>query len=379
MALSCNPARAHRILAAAPAAAAPADRRESKALPSHLMHDISQFSIEGFAKKYFSTHKKGLLFKKRVPMEQMLVHSKDPINQPLMMLNKSLHKEAIRAFKLLQRVMGDRSGGGGGGSGNDDLQDILNNGINYGELRDEIYCQVCWQLTQNPRIDSVHKGWECMAALVMTFPPSKNFELYLQEVMQAPLTAAAESDVADPRVKLYAQHCLTRLERIFKKGPRGKVPSIAEIERAREAPLKPSVFGESLLEIMRQQRLTDPPSEVPRIIQFLSQAILQLNGQQTEGIFRVPGDADQVTDLRVRLERGQYDVSGIHDASVPASLLKAWLRDLSGPLIPPELYDYCVKNSENAERAMGVLDRVPVEHRNVIEYLIGFLQISSRS
>jgi hypothetical protein len=42
------------------------------------------------------------------------------------------------------------------------------------------------------------------------------------------------------------------------------------------------------------------------------------------GIFRVPGDADAVTDLRLRLEKNNYDLSGIADASVPASLLKLW-------------------------------------------------------
>lgn len=75
------------------------------------------------------------------------------------------------------------------------------------------------------------------------------------------------------------------------------------------------------MEIMRQHRLVDSASEVPRIMNFLAQGILKLNGQQTEGIFRVPGDADQVTGLHVRIEKKQYDMSGIHDASVPASLL----------------------------------------------------------
>lgn len=67
-----------------------------------------------------------------------------------------------------------------------------------------------------------------------------------------------------------------------------------------------------------------PNLPVPRIMVFLAEAILQLNGCSTEGIFRVPGDSDAVTDLRVRLEKNNYDLSGITDASVPASLLKFW-------------------------------------------------------
>jgi hypothetical protein len=37
--------------------------------------------------------------------------------------------------------------------------------------------------------------------------------------------------------------------------------------------------------------------KIPRIVPFLADAVHQMNGQQSEGIFRVPGDADDVTDL----------------------------------------------------------------------------------
>ena len=126
--------------------------QEKKALPGQLMKDIGQFKIEGFAKKYFNTHKQGLLFKKKVPVEQMLIFTKDALSLPLMQVGKHLHKEAIARFRTLQKVMGDRQGSGPGGVGtNEDVQEILNAGINHGELRDELYCQVCKQLTQNPR------------------------------------------------------------------------------------------------------------------------------------------------------------------------------------------------------------------------------------
>jgi hypothetical protein len=65
-----------------------------------------------------------------------------------------------------------------------------------------------------------------MSTLVVTFPPSKNFEQYLMKF----LTDYVESN--DLRTAVFAKHCLTKLERISVKGPRGKVPTIAEIERA---------------------------------------------------------------------------------------------------------------------------------------------------
>lgn len=65
-----------------------------------------------------------------------------------------------------------------------------------------------------------------MSALAVTFPPSKNFELYLRKF----LSDHVESE--DLKTAVFAKHCLTKMERISIKGPRGKVPTIAEIERA---------------------------------------------------------------------------------------------------------------------------------------------------
>ena len=91
-----------------------------RSLPGQLMNEISQFKLEGFAQKYFSTHKKGIL-RKKVPLLKMLEFTKDAINQPLMTMNKDLHKDAIKTFKLVQRVMGDRAGKVGVKSNSEDI------------------------------------------------------------------------------------------------------------------------------------------------------------------------------------------------------------------------------------------------------------------
>jgi hypothetical protein len=64
-----------------------------------------------------------------------------------------------------------------------------------------------------------------------------------------------------------------------------------------EAPFKPSVFGEPLDAIMKLQKNQDPTLKIPKIVTFLTLAVHELNGSTTEGIFRVSGDADAVTDL----------------------------------------------------------------------------------
>jgi hypothetical protein len=48
---------------------------------------------------------------------------------------------------------------------------------------------------------------------------------------------------------------------------------------------------------MELQKVQDPTLKIPKIVTFLTNAVHELNGSTSEGIFRVPGDADAVTDL----------------------------------------------------------------------------------
>ena len=46
-----------------------------KSLPEDLKAEIGQFMMDGFAKKFFTTHKRGIL-RRKVPVEKMLIHTK---------------------------------------------------------------------------------------------------------------------------------------------------------------------------------------------------------------------------------------------------------------------------------------------------------------
>ncbi|KAH9945657.1 hypothetical protein B0H21DRAFT_744108 [Amylocystis lapponica] len=367
-------------------------------LPYDLASDIQQFSESQFAKQYFSTHRTGFIFRRKVPVEQMMTWQKAPLNSPLLLLNRNLHKNALKTFKVIQHIMGDRdrdrpvgvrvpsdnyvstvhsinSGSATSlatGPASAILEEerwLLGEGLTHGELRDEIYCQVTKQLNGNPNAESTFKGWQLLCVLLVTFPPSKNFETSLRSYMQQ-ATSQQEG-----RVDVMAKYCLRRLAYISKKGPRGKPPSIAEIETASDAAFHPSIFGESLDGIFRLQERTYPDKQVPIILPFLADGILALGGTRSEGIFRVPGDGDAVSELKLRIEKGYYSLDGVDDPHVLASLLKLWLRELCDPLVPDELYNDCITHAHVPEACVQLVQRLPTINRRVILFVISFLQL----
>jgi hypothetical protein len=114
---------------------------------------------------------------------------------------------------------------------------------------------------------------------------------------------------------------------------------------------------------------------VPIILPFLADGIIALGGLRAEGIFRVPGDGDAVSALRVRLDRGQYALGEIDDPHVLASLLKLWLRELREPLVPAEMYDACVSCAQVPEACVEMVRRLPSVHRRVVLFVVSFLQL----
>ncbi len=69
-----------------------------------------------------------------------------------------------------------------------------------------------------------------------------------------------------------------------------------------------SIFGQTLQATMLAYEDSHPTDLIPYVIKFLTEGILALKGHETEGIFRVSGDGDTVSELKARLERGQYQL-----------------------------------------------------------------------
>ena len=99
-------------------------------------------------------------------------------------------------------------------------------------------------------------------------------------------------------ISYYAQHCARKLQRIAKHQQQvhkatiedgrctTRKPALEDIEAARIHIFHPSMFGNTLDEIMLAQQDKFPNRQLPWIQQQLCEQVLHLKGQTQEGIFR---------------------------------------------------------------------------------------------
>ncbi|XP_061635814.1 rho GTPase-activating protein 39 isoform X2 [Phyllopteryx taeniolatus] len=336
-----------------------------------LRKPSSETDIENWASKHFNKHTQGL-FRRKVSIANMLAWSSEPIKKPMIVTSdRNVKKEAVDIFKLIQTYMGDRR------TKADPLcvaLEVVVRGWSNRGLRDELYIQLCRQTTENFRYDSLERGWELMAVCLAFFPPTPRFHNYLEGYICRHMDPL--NDTKGVAISSYAKHCYRKLTKAALTGAKKGLqkPSLEEIQHARNAIFSPSMFGSSLEEVMALQRERYPDHQLPWVQTRLSEEVLGLNGDQTEGIFRVPGDIDEVNALKLQVDQWKIP-TGLEDPHIPASLLKFWYRELEEPLIPHEFYDECVKNYDNADAAVQVVLGLPHINKLVLCYLIRFLQV----
>ncbi|KAB0371722.1 hypothetical protein FD755_016660 [Muntiacus reevesi] len=367
-----------------------------------LRKPSSETDIENWASKHFNTHTQGL-FRRKVSIANMLAWSSESIKKPMIVTSdRHVKKEACEVFKLIQMYMGDRRAKA------DPLHvalEIATKGWSVQGLRDELYIQLCRQTTENFRLESLARGWELMAICLAFFPPTPKFHSYLEgyiyrhmdpvndtkvtQHMQALLGRNTKKKsklrkkpkpyVEEPdgvAISTYAKYCYHKLQKAALTGAKKglKKPNVEEIRHAKNAVFSPSMFGSALQEVMSMQKERYPDRQLPWVQTRLSEEVLALNGDQTEGIFRVPGDIDEVNALKLQVDQWKVP-TGLEDPHVPASLLKLWYRELEEPLIPHEFYEQCIAHYESPEAAVAVVHALPRINRLVLCYLIRFLQV----
>ncbi|XP_033977644.1 rho GTPase-activating protein 39 isoform X2 [Trematomus bernacchii] len=358
--------------------------------------------MEDWASKHLNMHTQGL-FRRRVSIANMLSWNRGSIKKPMLVTsNRAVRKEACEMFKLLQAYMGDRP------SRLDRRHCallIITKCWDMPGLRDELYVQLVRQTTGNATPRSLAAGWELMAVSLAFFAPSPKFRCYLEGYIQRHTDPSSDKkltqfilDQQELNVKknsksrkkrkqnsddeeglpisTYAKFCYRKLQKVAitggKKGLRK--PTLEEIDHSRRAIVTPSLFGSSLEEVMERQRELFPDRKLPWVQVQLSQYVLALGGAQTEGIFRVPGDIDEVNALKLQVDQWRIP-ENLSDPNVPASLMKLWYRELEEPLIPMNFYKQCVNNCDDPVAAIAVVQSLPELSRLVLCYFIHFLQI----
>ena len=158
------------------------------------------------------------------------------------------------------------------------------------------------------------------------------------------------------------------------------------------------MFGVSLEEVMEAQKAFDAKSDLPLIMTVLCKKvdlhdpriscfslrchshliaqITELKGNQTEGIFRVPGDVGQMANLRIEIESGDYTAKGLEDAHVPGSLLKLWMRELEKPIVPTNMYDDAIESAkaDDHDKSVKLANSLPDINKRVAFYMIQYLR-----
>jgi len=70
---------------------------------------------------------------------------------------------------------------------------------------------------------------------------------------------------------------------------------------------------------MNLQQRSYPLLPIPVILPFLADGILALGGTQSEGIFRIPGDNESVSELKSRMDRGHYQLVSLQHLNTEAN------------------------------------------------------------
>ncbi|XP_041952760.1 rho GTPase-activating protein 39 isoform X2 [Alosa sapidissima] len=357
-----------------------------------------------WASKNLNLHTQGL-FRRRVSIANMLSWNRGSIKKPMLITSdRAVKKEACEMFKLVQAYMGDRPA-------RIDRRHaallVVTKCWGTQGLRDELYVQLVRQTTGNLSLRSLASGWELMAISLAFFSPSPKFRRYLEGYIQRHMEPSndkkilqqiqEQQDMKNKKnsksrkkrkqnneeeeeqglpISTYAKYCYRKLQKVAvtggKKGLRK--PTLEEIDHSRNAIVTPSLFGSALEEIMERQSQLFPERRLPWVQVQLSQYVLALGGAQTEGIFRVPGDIDEVNALKLQVDQWKIP-ENLSDPNVPASLLKLWYRELEEPVIPQSFYKQCITNYEDPEAAISVVQSLPELSRLVLCYFINFLQV----
>lgn len=172
---------------------------------------------------------------------QVLSWKNEVIRKALLkMPTRELESTAVQLFRNVTGFMGDRN------THKEDAghaEKVLKTCLHAPEeLRDEVYCQVIKQTTNNPSSKSALKGWELLGILAGAFAPSKDFEPYLlshcdqhrEQALKEAKEKSGEAAKEKQEVAALASYTMGRIVKTGAMGPRREVPTPIEIEACKK-------------------------------------------------------------------------------------------------------------------------------------------------
>lgn len=208
--------------------------QEEKEVEEHL--NPEDYTMVSYAEKYFNAHPKNsggstvgrtalkagkaitdpmpiselVVFSKNGAIATSLIHLHNPENVNLACnMFKDICKDIKGDLKPIKSVQL--------------IQSTVTHCLARPELRDELFCQLIKQTTNNPKTEFALRAWEFLCVLCVSFPPSKILYNYLK----VHLMISSKDSV----IGKHALFCLESVKLVKSGGPRRLAPSITEIEK----------------------------------------------------------------------------------------------------------------------------------------------------
>ncbi|XP_072501798.1 myosin XVB isoform X2 [Notamacropus eugenii] len=185
---------------------------------STLAASTRTYTMWEYALEYFRPmqNSKGWMEMSMDHARSLVQHTKVPIQKSLTNLtNEDMNKLAVENFRAVMQFMGDQP------RKKDEL-DIPFEMLKLcwqNNLKDEIYCQLIKQVTENPKQEHCIRGWYLLNLLTGYFLPSPTLMPYVTKYLQ---NAAPSQELA--------QKCQEHLQHTAKYGGRQHLPTIGEMK-----------------------------------------------------------------------------------------------------------------------------------------------------
>jgi hypothetical protein len=333
-------------------------------LPSDLQRDIYKFQMTEYARQFFREHRTHTFNRKCISFEALTAFQSEALNEPLLSaLDQKSEKQAIQCFKWILNFTGVDTVKNPAAIADKLVAALQTSPV----LRDEVMFQLMKQTRQNPNPDWLKKTWELFLIVVTFFPSTKNSEVWIKSHFS--------QNIRDDNwhIAQLAQFCYIRFSarcaigKPLESYPPGYIQQIpAQFQSGRKQ------FGSSLYEQIWNQRRSVQKLPIPYILHHMSEHMLKKGCEETEGLFRLPGNLKKVDEMADETNRGRDAISAAPMNDI-ASLFKKWFRDLPDPVVNQDSIPL-LREAWDTKDYKGFVDKLPRAHKLTLMYLIGFLQ-----